>query len=59
MDINDLGWIIPVAVGGLMFVIFALVFGGMLLRWRVKQRVLQTGVGATATIVSIRDTGEC
>src|SRR5688500_8148985 len=28
MDINNLGWIIPVAVGGLMFVIFALVFGG-------------------------------
>ena len=57
MDINDLGWIIPVAVFGLMFVIFALVFGGMFLRWRVKQRVLQTGVAATATIVRVWDTG--
>lgn len=57
MDINSLGWIIPLAVGGLMFVIFAIVFGGMLLRWRVKQRVLQTGVAATATIVRVWDTG--
>jgi hypothetical protein len=57
MDINNLGWIIPVAIVGLMFVIFALVFGGMFLRWRVKQRVLQTGVAATATIVRVWDTG--
>lgn len=56
-DINDLGWIIPVAVGGIIFVAFVLVFGGMLLRWRVKQRVLQTGVAATATILRVWDTG--
>lgn len=57
MDLNDLGWVIPVAVFGLMFVIFALVFGGMFLRWRIKQRVLQTGVAATATIMRVWDTG--
>lgn len=54
---EDLGWIIPVAIVGLTFVILALVFGGMFLRWRVKQRVLQTGVAATATIVRVWDTG--
>lgn len=57
MDINNLGWIIPVAIVGFTFVILALVFGGMFLRWRVKQRVLQTGVAATATIVRVWDTG--
>ena len=57
MDVNDLGWIIPVAIVGCTFVILALVFGGMFLRWRVKQRVLQTGVAATATIVRVWDTG--
>lgn len=57
MDINDLGWIIPVGVFGIMFVVFALVFGGMFLRWRIKQRVLQTGVSATATIMRVWDTG--
>jgi|SRR5688572_22420159 len=57
MDINNLGWIIPVAIVGFTFVILALVFGGMFLSWRVKQRVLQTGVAATATIVRVWDTG--
>lgn len=57
MDINDLGWILPVAIFGILFLVFALVFGGMFLRWRVKQRVLQTGVAATATIVRVWDTG--
>ncbi len=57
MDINDLGWILPVAIFGIMFLVFVLVFGAMFLRWRVKQRVLQTGVAATATIVRVWDTG--
>lgn len=57
MDINNLGWIVPVAIVGFTFVILALVFGTMFLRWRVKQRVLQTGVAATATIVRVWDTG--
>jgi hypothetical protein len=57
MDINDLGWIIPVTVTGLVFVILAIVFGLMFKRWLIKQKVLQTGAAATATIVSIRDTG--
>jgi hypothetical protein len=57
MDINNLGWIIPVAIVGFTFVILALVFGVMIRRWAIKQKVLQTGVQATATIISIRDTG--
>ena len=57
MDINNLGWIVPVVIVGFTFVILAVVFGGMFLRWRVKQRVLQTGVAATATIVRVWDTG--
>lgn len=57
MDINDLGWILPVTICGIIFLVFVLVFGGMFLRWRVKQRVLQTGVAATATIVRVWDTG--
>jgi len=57
MDINDLGWILPLAIFGIIFLVFVLVFGGMFLRWRVKQRVLQTGVAATATIVRVWDTG--
>jgi hypothetical protein len=57
MDTNDLGWIIPVAVFGFIALIFAIVFGSIFRRWRIKQRVLQTGVDATATIVQIRDTG--
>ncbi len=57
MDVNDFSWIIPVAIVGLVFLILALVFGRMFLGWRVKQRVLQTGVPATATIVRVWDTG--
>jgi hypothetical protein len=57
MDVNDLGWILPVSIFGLISLIFVVVFGLMLRRWLIKQKVLQTGVGATATIVSIRDTG--
>jgi Protein of unknown function (DUF3592) len=57
MDINDLAWIIPIAVFGLIALIFAVVFGSIFRRWRTKQRVLQTGVDARATIVQIRDTG--
>jgi hypothetical protein len=56
MDINNLGWILPLAIFGI-FLVFVLVFGGMFLRWRVKQRILQTGVAATATIVRVWDTG--
>ena len=57
MEINDLAWIIPVAVAGLILVIMVIVFGLMIRRWLIKQKVLQTGVAATATIVSVRDTG--
>ena len=54
---ENFGWVIPVAIVGFTFLILALVFGTMFLRWRVKQRVLQTGVDATATIVRVWDTG--
>ena len=54
---ENLGWIVPVAIVGFTFIILALVFGGMFLRWRVKQKVLETGVAATATIVRVWDTG--
>lgn len=57
MDVDNLVWIIPIAAIGLTLGIFALVFVPIFLRWRVKQRVLQTGVAATATIVRVWDTG--
>ena len=57
MDINDLGWILPVSIFGVIGLIFVMVFGLIVRRWLIKQKVLQTGVAATATIMSIRDTG--
>ena len=56
MDINN-PVVIVVAVFGFIFLVFALVIGVTLLQRRKKQRILQTGVAATATIVRVWDTG--
>lgn len=57
MGLGDVGMIVGLAIGFLSFVFVALIFRGLRVQRRNRQRVLDTGVDATATVIRIRDTG--
>lgn len=57
MDVNSLGWIIPLAVFGIVFLVLIPFLIRAIRNWQITQKVLQTGTDATATIVRTWDTG--